>query len=129
MGVVIGLAFLAALAALAASKGSSSPAAGRLPDGSGPTEFPQLSGKQPVANTAKAASGRMYEIWLWPSVPGMGVYTVARLAGSTAWVSFVYNADTNKSQPIKTNVMTLPISDGEKAQLLGYMRTDWNLPQ
>ena len=127
MGIVIGLAFIAALAALAASK--SAPAAGVLPEGSGPTEFPQLSGKSPVKNTAKAASGRMYELWLYPSVPGMGVYTVARLAGSTAWISFVYNADTNKSQPVKTNVMQLPISDGEKSQMLGFMRTDWNLPQ
>lgn len=127
MGVLIGLAFLAALAALAAGK--KAPAAGVLPEGSGPSEFSQLAGKSPVKNTAKAASGRMYEIWLWPAVANMGVYTVARLAGSTAWISFVYDANTNKSQPVKTNVMQLPISDAEKAQLLGFMRTDWNLPQ
>lgn len=123
---------LAAIAALAASKGSSSSSSTPPADSAPPSNGQTIGGVAyvPVKNTARSASGRVYETWMWPPVASLGgVYTVVRLAGSTAWMAFTYNADTNKSTPAKTNVMQLAMTDGEKSGLLKAFAADWNLPQ
>ncbi len=125
--IALAAAGLAALLALV-SKKPSTPAAGNMPipDQSDPVGS-EFAGKVPVQNVAKAASGRVYTVWFWPEVTG-GTYTVARLAGTTAWISFMFNKNTGQSAPVKTNVMQLPITDAEKAVLLTNFRTDWRLP-
>jgi hypothetical protein len=120
----------AALAALAlSSKASAAPAAPGgvgLPSGSGPEG---TGWGTPVSNTARAASGRTYSIWMWPERAGVGVYTVAQLAGSQLWISFTYEKNSNKSTPAKTNVMSAPgLTEAQRTEILQAFKTDWNLP-
>jgi hypothetical protein len=67
--------------------------------------------------TTTAVSGRTYTLWTWTR-PGQ-TYAVARLAGSTAWLSFT-RAEGSSPVPAKTN-------SGSDAALLGQMRSDWGM--
>lgn len=86
------------------------------PEGAEPPDAARR-GEPTPEQLARASSGRMYHVRMWPDV-GAGIWTVARLAGSAAWVAFERVADRNV--PRKTNV--------NDPALLAQMRADWQLP-
>lgn len=125
MGILIALAVLAVAALAFGSKpGSSSsgaPPAGSEPEGT-------LNQGAPVRQTSTAASGRRYTVWMWPPVTGVGVYTVAQQEGTIAWIAFIYQAETNKSIPLKTNVTQVAgATEAQRETMLRALREDWKL--
>lgn len=120
----IGVGGLALMASKASA--SQSPTATDMPNGSAPDG---TGWGNPVKTQAKAnPSNRVYTVWMYPVRAGVGVYTIAQLAGSSLWISFTYNADTNSRTPAKTNVMTSQLDDATKAATLKAFKDDWSLP-
>lgn len=97
-------------------KSKSSGGAASLPSGSGP---PGDGWKGPGAATNYTVPGgsrATYTIWSWARADQ--TYTVARLAASTAWISFTTIG--GHPTPAKTNVTSDP-------DLLAQMRSDWGM--
>lgn len=86
-----------------------------------------LRQKKPVKTQATAASGRKYEVWMYPPQPNIGVYTVARELGGKAWIAFVYHADSNKYIPVKTNVTEIGLPADQVALKISQLKTDWKM--
>lgn len=82
------------------------------PEGSSPGEG--FNG--PGITTQKTSAGRVYTVWTYFK-SGL-TYRVARLAGSTAWISFTTD-NTNRNVPAKSNVT---------GTLLNTLKSDWQLP-
>lgn len=131
MPIVVALAAALALALVfgssasarpsSSSSSSSSPPSGSTPDGA-------LNRGTPVRQLATAKSGRRYVVWMWPEAPGVGVYTVVQAEGTNAWLAFMYNAATDTSIPLKTNITQLAgMSDDGRAALYKLFRDDWRI--
>lgn len=127
MKIFLGLAALAG--GLYLFMGRAFAATGKLgmPVGAEP-DAPDLRALNPVKIDAVAPSQRMYEVWMYPLQPNVGVYTVAKEKFGKAWISFFYLADKNLRIPVKTNATEIGLTVPEAANKVAQLRTDWNMP-